>query len=255
MPFTRWARRRTRIRVRRGLTRFDARLSSSCPGIGFTCRITAHVLTEPPFPDTDAGIVSAIRTALRTTAAEVSATCDPADTAMAHDKIEEHLRQERRLPTDPPVIYRAELTLDLLPDDQSAVGALLSAQRKQATADILRQQKTRAIAIELSEPAALLVRRLEREDADWSKIPSLVGEVTKAAEVFAQYRPEHERTVEHQALEVLREFLTSFPDYAQKRMLYTLLAAGMNSAQRPHHAAKAKALLNGYAPPDVPSGT
>ncbi|MGX1760387.1 hypothetical protein ACWIG5_26310 [Streptomyces lydicus] len=239
--------------MRHGLTRFDARLRSSCPGIGFTARITARVLTEPPFPDTDTEIVSAIRTALRTAANDVSTTCDPADIATAHDIIGQHLHQQRRLPTEPPITFRAELTLGLLPDDQAAVGALLAAQRQQATTDILRRQNTEAVAAELADPAALLVRWLEREDADWSKIPSPEGELTEIAEVFAQYRPEHERTVEHQALEVLREFLTSFPDHAQKRMLYTLLAAGMDGAQRPNHAAKAQALLNGHTPPTAPS--
>lgn len=37
------------------------------------------------------------------------------------------------------------------------------------------------------------------------------------ASSVARYRPEHERTVEHQALEVLREFLASFPEPSQKR--------------------------------------
>lgn len=253
MAISLWARRRTRRRVRRGLTRFEARLHSSCPGIAFTSRITARVLTEPPFPDTNEGIVGAVRTALRTAADDVSKTCDPADLAAAYDRVAHHLNRRRTLPTEPPVVFRAELTLDLLPDDRAAVAALLEAQRKQATADILRQQKARAVAAELADPAALLVRWVEREDADWSKIPSLTGEAKALAELFAQYRPEHERTVEYEAVEVLREFLSSFPDHAQKRMLYTLLAAGMEGAQRPHHAAKAKALVNRHVLPDASS--
>ncbi|MER7395930.1 hypothetical protein ABT381_10480 [Streptomyces sp. NPDC000151] len=195
--------------------------------------------------------MSAARTALRTAAEDVSKTCDPADLATAYDRVANHLNRERTLPTEPPVVFRAELTLDLLSDDREAVAALLAAQRKQATADILRQQKAKAVAAELADPAALLVRWVERDDADWSKIPSLTGEVKTLAEVFAQYRPEHERTVEYQAVEVLREFLSSFPDHAQKRMLYTLLAAGMEGAQRPHHAAKVQAILNGRALPDA----
>ncbi|MFF3380411.1 hypothetical protein ACFYXF_46595 [Streptomyces sp. NPDC002680] len=71
--------------------------------------------------------------------------------------------------------------------------------------------------------------------------------------MFAQHRPEAERTVEHEAVEDLREFLSSFPDPSQKRMVYTLLADGMDSARRPHHAAKAQALLNGHAAMD-PAG-
>ncbi|MFF4502701.1 hypothetical protein [Streptomyces sp. NPDC001401] len=128
------------------------------------------------------------------------------------------------------------------------MAALLAAQRQQAMTDILRRQAAEAIASELADPVALLVRWVERDDADWSKLSTVLGEADKMAEVFARYRPEHERTVEHQALEVLREFLASFPEPSQKRMLYTLLAAGMENAQRPQHALKAQALLNGNAP-------
>ncbi|MEV6006607.1 hypothetical protein AB0M29_07360 [Streptomyces sp. NPDC051976] len=254
MAVSRWARRRTRRRLRRGLTRFDARLRSSCPGIGFTARITASVLTDPPYAETDKEIVHAVRTVLRTAAEDVSKSCDPADLATARDRIEHHLRQQRTLPAQATFTFRAELTLELLPDDQAAVGALLAAQRSQAMTDILRQQKVEAAAAELADPAALLLRWVEREDAQWSKLPSLAEDARALAAVFAQHRPEHERTIEYQAIEVVREFLTSFPDHAQKRMLYTLLAAGMEGAQRPHHAAKAQALLKGHMPPDTPSG-
>ncbi|AVH60785.1 MULTISPECIES: hypothetical protein [Streptomyces] len=94
------------------------------------------------------------------------------------------------------------------------------------------------------------MRWVEQENADWSQFPALTDKVTTVAEVFAQHRPEAERTVEHEAVEVLREFLASFPDPSQKRMLYTLLAAGMDSAQRPHHAAKAQALFNEHVAAD-----
>ncbi|MFJ7963029.1 hypothetical protein [Streptomyces sp. NPDC096324] len=111
--------------------------------------------------------------------------------------------------------FTAQLALELLPDDRAAVAALLAAQRRQSVSDILRQQKTDALAAELTH----LIR----------------------------HRPENERSVEYEAVEVLREFLASFPDHTQKRMLYTLMAAGMDSAQRPHHSAKAQALVNGHA--------
>ncbi|MFL1901131.1 hypothetical protein ACJWDR_18740 [Streptomyces tauricus] len=247
MASTRWSRRRARNTVRRNLTRFDVRLRSSCPGIGFAARITATVLTEPPYPGTAEEIARSVRTALRRAAGEVSTDCDPADLASARDVLGQHLARQHQLPTEPPVEFVAEVTLDLLPDDRAAVATLLAAQRQQAVADILRRQKTDALAAELADPAALLVRWVEREGVDWSKLSGLADDVTSLAEVFALHRPEDERSVEHGAVEVLREFLTSFPDHAQKRMLYTLLAAGMDTAQRPQHAAKALALLNGHA--------
>ncbi|MBD0840713.1 hypothetical protein [Streptomyces sp. TRM68416] len=253
MASSAWSRRRTRKAVRRGLTNFEVRLRSSRAGIGFAARITATVLTEPPYPATSEEIAAAVRAILRKAAADVAVTCDPADLATARDVVGEHLRGKRSLSTDPPVDFRASLALDLPPDDQAAVVALLAAQRQQAMTDILRRQAAEAIAAELADPVALLLRWVERDDADWSKLSTVLGDAHKVAEVFARYRPEHERTVEHQALEVLREFLASFPEPSQKSMLYTLLAAGMASAQRPQHALKAQALLNGHTS-SVPAG-
>ncbi|WP_328912739.1 MULTISPECIES: hypothetical protein [unclassified Streptomyces] len=225
------------------MSRFEARLPSTCPGIAFTARITATVLTGPPYPGTDDEIVGAVRGVLRKAAADVSATCHPADLASARDGVGQHLRRPRALPTEPPVDFRAEVTLDLLLDDRAAVDALLAAQREQAMADILRRQNADAVAAELANPDALLVRWVERENADWSTFSVAFGQAEQIAQRFAQYRPEHQRTIEHEALEILREFLSSFPDPAQKRMLYTLFAAGMDGAKRPQHAEKAHALL------------
>jgi hypothetical protein len=250
MASTRWSRRRARTALRHGLTRFEVRLRSACPGIGFTARITATVLTKPPYPGPVEEIAGAVRTTLRDAAGEVSKRCDPADLASARDVCGQHLARLRQLPTNSPVEFTAELTLDLLPDDRTAVSALLAAQRQQAVTDILRRQKTDALAVELADPAALLVRWIERDNVDWSQLPALAHKVNTVAEVFAQHRPEDERTVEHEAVGVLREFLASFPDHTQKQMLFTLLAAGMDSAQRPHHAAKAQSLLNGHAAGD-----
>ncbi|MFD5264869.1 hypothetical protein [Streptomyces sp. NPDC058335] len=247
MTSTRWSRRRARKAVRRSLTRFEVRLRSACPGIGFTARITATVLTEPPYPSPVEEIAGTVRTTLRASANEVSKKCDPADLATARDVCGQHLAQLRQLPTDPPVEFTAELTLDLLPDDRAAVATLLTAQRRQAVTDILRLQKSDALAAELANPAALLARWIERDDADWNRLPEFAEKVNTAAEVFARHRPADERSVEHEAVEVLREFLASFPGHTQKRMLYTLLAAGMDSVQRPHHAARAQALANGHA--------
>lgn len=255
MAPTRWSRRRARSAVRRDLTRFEVRLRSSCPGIGFTARITAKVLTEPPYPGTTEEIAGAVRTALRRAAGEVSTNCEPADLASARDVLGQHLVRQRQLPTDPPVEFTAELTLDLLPDDRAAVATLLAAQRQQAVADILRRQKTNALAAELADPAAVLVRWVEREGVEWSKLSDLADNATSIAEVFARHRPEDERTVEHAAVEVLREFLASFPDPTQKQMLYTLLTASMTRAQRPQHAAKAQALFNGHGASEPTGGS
>jgi hypothetical protein len=252
----RWARLRTRRSLRRALSRFEVRLPSKVPGIGFTARITATVLTDPPYPQSTEQLAAAIRAALRRAASDISPTCDPADLATTLDVCGRHLARRRSLATEPPVEYQAELTLDLLPDDQAAVRSLLTAQRRQAVTDILRRQTTEAMAEELTHPAALLVRWIEQQPDQWATLPA-PETLDKIAAAFAQYRPEHERTVEYVALEVIREFLDSFQDPPQKRMVYEVLAAGMRHAKRPEHAARAEALLNGNGRPhtaDPPRG-
>ncbi|MFH9424969.1 hypothetical protein [Streptomyces sp. NPDC017529] len=243
MASTRWSRRRERRVLRRDLSRFEARLPSLVTGIGFTAQITVTVLTAPPYPQSSEGLGTATRTVLREAAREVSARCDPADLASARDVCRRHFARHRSLPTDPPVEFRAEARLDLPPDDQAAVAALLTALRSQSVTDTLRRQKTEAFAQELADPAAVLVRWIERQPDTWGGLPD-TSTITKVADAFQQYRPERERAVEYAALDLIREFLYSFPDPPQKRMLYEVLAASMRHAKRPEHAAKAEAILD-----------
>ncbi|MEV5943430.1 hypothetical protein [Streptomyces sp. NPDC051994] len=123
------------------------------------------------------------------------------------------------------------------------MATVLAAQRRQAVTDILRRQRTEALVDELANPAAVLARWIEQDHADWSKPPA-----TEDVQVFAQYRPQRERAVEYEALEILRDFIDGFPELHQKQMLFTLLASGMQRAGRPEHAAKVATLLNGHLP-------
>ncbi|OKI02413.1 hypothetical protein A6A06_15340 [Streptomyces sp. CB02923] len=209
-------------------------------------------VSEPPYPHPVEETASKVRQVLRKAATEFARTCDPADPASAHDALGAHLGYQRSLPSSPPVVFEAALTLDLLPDDRSAVAALLAAQRKQTVADVLRRQKIEALARELTNPAAVLARWIEQDHADWAQ-PPCEDAVRTIAQSFAQYRPAHERTAEFEALELIRDFLDSFPDLSQKQMLYALLAGGMHHTNRPEHAAKAAALLDGRTPP-APDG-
>ncbi|MFH9075651.1 hypothetical protein [Streptomyces alboflavus] len=233
------------------MSRFDVRLPSSRPGIAFTARITATVLTRPPYPDTPEEVAGLIRAALREAAYDIAGQCDPLDLVSASDICTRHLSRSRSLATKPPVEFRADLRLALSYDDRAAIATLLDAQRRQAVADALRQQMTQALAEELADPAAVLARWFERGGTDWNELPD-TARVQDIAEIFAGYRPTHEQGTEHQVLELLREFLSSFPEPAQKRMLYAYLAAGMRGADRPQHAAKAQALLNGHTSPSHP---
>ncbi|MET9296867.1 hypothetical protein [Streptomyces sp. NPDC003077] len=251
MTASRWARRRTR-RALRHASRFDVRLPSLHDGIAFAARISVTEVSDPPYPQPVEETAAEIRQVLRKAAIEFARTCDPADLVSARDALGVHLGRSRSLPGSAPIVFRAALTLDLLPGDQSAMAALLTAQRNQAIADVLRRQKTEALARELAEPAAVLARWIEQEHADWAHPPSK-DTVRTVTQSFAQYRPTHERAVEFEALELIRDFLDSFPDLSQKQMLYALLAGGMHHAGRPEHAAKAAALLDGRALP-APEG-
>ncbi|MFF9403466.1 hypothetical protein [Streptomyces sp. NPDC014744] len=255
MALLRWSRRREHRALWRGLTRFEARLPSSVDGIGFHAQITATVHTDPPYPQGADEIAADIRTTLRRAAADVSKECDPADLATIRDICGRHLANRRFLSTDPPIEYDAKADIDLLPDDQVAVNVLLAALRRQATADAVRRQQTDSLARELADPAAVLTRWIDQQPDRWGSPPK-TEVIEQIAAVFAQYRPERERTVDHAALELIREFLASFQEPPQKRMVYEVLAAGMHHARRPDHAARAEALLDKHEPVSAPtSGT
>jgi hypothetical protein len=254
-PSTGWSRRRARRALRRALPRFDVRLRSLRPGIAFTARIKAIVVSEPPYPHSIEELAGTIRSTLRDAANDISGKCDPTDLATASDRCRIHLARTRSMAGDPPVEFRADLvTLTLRHDDAAAVGTLLDAQRRQGVADVLRRQRTDALADELASPAAVLARWLERDNSDWSQLPQ-AEHLQGIADAFVQHRPEHTQTPEHQLLEILREFLATFPELHEKRMLYALLAAGMHRAGRPEHATKTQALLNGHDPRPEVTGT
>ncbi|MFB7830101.1 hypothetical protein [Streptomyces sp. NPDC056056] len=248
MESTRRQRRSAHRALRRALRRFEVRLPSAYPGIAFVARISVTEVSEPPYPGTVEEAAAQVRKRLREAAIALARECDPADISSACDALTQHLGRRRHLPTSPPVEFEARLSLSLPPDDQAAVTELLAAQRRQSIADTLRRQRTDALARELSDPAAVLVRWLEKDVADW-RDPLPVETAGTIAETLESHRLPYERTVDHQALEVLRDFLGSFQDVPQKQMLYTLLAAGMHHANRPEHAAQASALLNGHSPP------
>lgn len=247
-----WSRGREHRALQRGLARFETRLPSRVDGIGFHAQITATVHTDPPYSQSTDELASAIRATLREAAADVSQKCDPADLATTRDVCGRHLAGRRFLPTDPPVAFDAKADIDLLPDDQAALNELLNALRRQAIADAVRRQQTGSLARELADPAAVLARWIEQQP-DRLGSPPDSKVIEQIAAVFAQYRPEREHTVDHAALELIREFLGSFQDPPQKRMIYEVLAAGMRHAHRPDHAAKAEALLDENEPTSVPA--
>ncbi|MGA5008006.1 hypothetical protein ACPCDX_23810 [Streptomyces koyangensis] len=223
------------------------RLATRHGGIAFTARITPLLDSDPPYPDLEDAAWQ-IRKRLRAAALDFAAECDPADLDHAKAAFAHLMNQRRSLPTTPPLTFRARGTLKLLADDAKAVHALLTAQRAQAVQEALRLQEVHALAQHMADPAAVLTRWLEDQQGLPDTLPG-EKEVQNITDAFARCRPHGERAVEHHALDLIRDFLSSFPDQPQKHMLYTILAQGMRHAGRPHHAATAAALL-GDSPPD-----
>lgn len=236
------AHRREARELEAHLGQFEARLDSSHQGIAFHVLFTATVRSEPPYPMPVKEAAAEIRIALRHAAADFLQQHSAVDLASVQELLARELGRRRELASEPPIAFHATADLDLLPGDQAAVEALLTAQREQTIADARRLQTTEALAMELSDPVGVLARSIARGDTDWSKTAQ--DRAVEIAEVFSRYRRPGRQGVEHTLVEVVREFLSSFADPAQKQMLYGLLAAGMRAAERPLHAGKVGALLD-----------
>jgi hypothetical protein len=127
------------------------------------------------------------------------------------------------------------------------VDALLAAHRRQTIDDALRRQRMHALATDLSDPAAALTWWLDQKGADWNTLPT-AETLDRVAGLISQYRHTRDQPLEYQLLEMLRSFLSSFPDDPQKQLLIAMMARGMRAADRPLHAAPVEALLNGHTP-------
>lgn len=239
LPERRTHRRETK-ELKASLGRFEARLDSTHEGIAFHTVISARIRSAPPYPMSTVKLAAEIRITLRHAAADVLQQHAAVDISAVQDLLARELGRERELITDPPVAFDATVTLGLLPGDQTAVDSLLAAQREQTINDARRRQKTAGLALELSDPAAVLARWFEEGSTDWSKAGQ--DKASEAAEIFARHRRPEQQQVEHALVEAVREFLGSFTDPAQKQMLYGLLASSMRAAERPLHAARVGAL-------------
>lgn len=98
------------------------------------------------------------------------------------------------------------------------------------------------MAKELAVPAAVFLRLLEQNGADWTKASE--DKANTVAKMFAQYRAPRQLGAEYALVEVVRQFLDTFADPEQKRMLHQLLAGAMREANRPLHAVKIEDLLD-----------
>ncbi|MFF9505353.1 hypothetical protein [Streptomyces sp. NPDC014656] len=237
--------------VQTRVERFEARLDSVHEGIAFHVVFHAQVRSVPAsVADVDEA-ARAVRIALRHEAADFLRHQAATDLHSVQDLLAREMANTHTL-VAPEVRYDARVDVTLLPGDQAAVEALLAAQREQSIAIAIRRKEIEAVAEELSEPAAVMARWTTTDTADWGKRS---GEAKSLAELFATYRPPGRHGVEYALVEAVREFLASFPEPAQKQMLYGLLGAGMKRAERPAHAARVEEIAGAAEGTRAPSGS
>ncbi|MGX8277115.1 MULTISPECIES: hypothetical protein [unclassified Streptomyces] len=230
--------------------RFEARLDSAHEGIAFHVVFHARVRSAAvPLADVD-GAARAVRIALRHEAADYLRHQSATDLHSVQDLLAREMARSRTL-VAPEIRYDAHVDVMLLPGDQAAVEALLAAQRGQSMATAIRRQELEDLAEELSDPAGVMARWVTNDAADWAKRS---GEAKTLAELFAAYRPPGRHGVEYALVEAIREFLASFPEPAQKQMVYGLLSAGMQRAERPVHAARVEEIAEAAKWAQAPGG-
>ncbi|WP_407838748.1 hypothetical protein ACE1OC_24000 [Streptomyces sp. DSM 116496] len=232
------------------LAHIEARLASRHEGIGFHVVITATVISDPPADMDAVQAIAGIRDTLRHAAADVLRVRDAFDLATVQDVCAAELGRERSLAAVPRLLFTAKATVGLLAEDRAAVSALLGAQRQQTIADELRRQRAEALAVRLSQPATLLAHWLEEKDSDWTNAPR-PEDTAKMAQRLAEHRPVEHLGVEYALVDVVRQFLSTFPEPSQKVMIHAILAGGMRALDRHDHADRVEALAGSLEPAQV----
>ncbi|MFD9293214.1 hypothetical protein ACFWBV_34150 [Streptomyces sp. NPDC060030] len=229
---------------------FEARLESVHVGIAFQVMFDVQVRNVAA-PLADAGATArAVRIALRHEAADFLRQQPATDLHSVQDLLAREMARSHTL-LEPEVRFDARVHVSLPTGDQAAVEALLAAQREQSKSTAIRRQEFEDLAEELSDPAGVMARWATADTSDWVKRSA---EARALAELFAAYRPPGRHGVEYALIEVVREFLASFPEPAQKRMVYGLLSAGMHRAERPAHATKVEEIAEAVTGVSVPPG-
>ncbi|MET8336963.1 hypothetical protein [Streptosporangium canum] len=189
-----------------------------------------------------------IRSLLRRAAADVSQHCDPTDLAAAHDACTLHLQAKRPLPEHQDVLMSGSITLAFSTDNETAVRQLINRQRAQGIDAAVETQRAEHLRRILSDPATAVPWWLGSQTKPLTapSVDQLKNAVTSLAEVskaFRQLAPPIDSATESNLLELLRIFVSSFPQEHQKRMLMTLMALGFDKAGRPHLATSVEQLM------------
>ncbi|MDX3108780.1 hypothetical protein [Nonomuraea angiospora] len=195
-----------------------------------------------------------IRSLLRHAAADVTRRCDPADLAAAYDSCTLHLQNGRTLPEHPDVFVSGSITLGLSAEDREAVRQLLARRRARGIDDTVEAQRAEHLRRILSDPATAVPWWLDPQTKALNAAPSadqlktVLTSLAEATSTIHKLTPLPDVPVEYQLLELLRSFVTSFPQDHQKRMLMTLMALGFDKAGRPNMAASIEQLMEARYP-------
>ncbi|MER6574527.1 hypothetical protein [Nonomuraea sp. NPDC001023] len=151
----------------------------------------------------------------------------------------------------------ASISLGLSAEDGDAVRQLLARRRAQGIDDTVEAQRAEHLRRILSDPATAVPWWLDPQTKALSatlsadQLMNVLSSLTEVTSAIRKLVPLTDVPVEYQLLELLRGFVSSFPQDHQKRMLMTLMALGFDKAGRPNMAASIEHLMAAQYPPQT----
>lgn len=231
-------------RIERGIARalagFSAKFPSNVPGINFSAHVAGYIRGDVTNVVDMDDLILASRLAIRGAASELCQECDPSDISAAQDFCNRELRFPRPIGGHN-LCCGAEVSLYLAKDDEAALRVFESALREQALRDEIENQRIAAMHKIFADPGSLLTWWLDRRAQD-SKVLPKPEDLKAIAALFTAFPSDVSGRMDRQLLDLLRSFVSSFPELHQKRMLITLMAAAFRRAGQGYLAEQAERL-------------
>lgn len=248
LPSIPWlgASRVSRILNRRikGIT---ANLPSSYPGIFFSVRIEGKTLGPVADVMEPAVLATTIRLTLREAPKDVTCRADPCDLAEVTDMCNQRLAKALPIPSHPHITATATISLNLSNDNRKALNEVTAARRKQGALDIPILERAAAIRKHFTDPAFALSWWLSNTREATNNIPS-TADLQTISERLAKYPEITDISIEYQLLDLLRAFISEFPEQHQKQALLTLVSSGFQRAGADELAKQAQSLVSEETP-------
>lgn len=227
--------------IMRALSGFSAKFPSRISGIDFSATVVGYVQGDVTRVDDLDDLILATRLTIRSAASELCQECDPSDVSAAEDFCNRELRMPRPIGGHA-LNCGAKVSLYLASDDEAALIGLQSARREQAVRNDVEARRIAAIRKVFSDPGSLLAWWLEQRPQDAKALPKS-EDFKSVAALFAAFPDERGGRTEGQLLDLLRAFVSGFPELHQKRMLVTLMAGAFRRAGQDHLAEQAERLM------------